>query len=147
MGYIAVGELVADMTPEQKIMVQQFYSKFDIGGGIANKKIVNVEPLFFDNLIAGSEFETYAATKMYIALSLYINDSFGATTTTAQIFFYDFTNTVNMSSFNAAPVWDTTAALMKYIQLLTSYNNIYFARFTVTLYRYMRFIGYRITLV
>ena len=36
--------------------MQQFYAKFDIGSGIANKKILNVEPIIFFGAVAGSEF-------------------------------------------------------------------------------------------
>ena len=54
-------------TPEQEILLNWFYQTFDYTVTGINRRIANVEPLFFEGAIAGTEFLTYAATKLYIS--------------------------------------------------------------------------------
>jgi hypothetical protein len=145
MGYIKVDDLIANMTPEQKILVQQFYARFDVGSGIANRKILNVEPLYYDGLIAGSEFETYAATKMYISLQfaggiLAANIS-GAVT--AYISFYDEANAISFSLNNLANAFNVASI---YVVNNVFNRNDDFSRIVTAGYTYMKFLGYRVTL-
>jgi len=152
MGYISQDDLVADMTPEQKILVQQFYSKFD-DRSAANRKIVNVEPLFFQGAFAGSEFLTYAATKLYIAFEVDVYTNNTVTSLNATInYFTNENNTVSIQGFNSiqSTYWDATAILAKTMFGSNNefYKNIYFARVLFGAnYAYMKFIGYRITLI
>ena len=144
MAYIPIDSLVADMTPAQKLLVQQFYAKFD-SRSAANRKILNVENLYYDGLIAGSEFETYAATKMYICLEfsagiLAANIS-GAVT--AYISFYDEANAISFSLNNLATAF--SAASIYVINNVTNSNDD-FSRIVTANYTYMKFIGYRVTL-
>ena len=65
MPYLARENLyMPSTTPEQRNFIENFYNAFDSGG--VHKKIANVEPLYFLGTIAGSEFLTYAATKLYL---------------------------------------------------------------------------------
>lgn len=144
MAYIPVDSLVADMSPAQKIMVQQFYAKFD-SRSAANRKILNVENLYYDGIIAGSEFETYAATKMYICLEMAIGvlaaNISGAATAYVSIF--DETNTIEMSLNNLATAF--SAASIYVINTLW-HTNDNFARLATVGYTYLKFTGYRVTL-
>ena len=51
MGYISQPDLVQNMTPEQRLFVAGFYAKFDIGSNVPNRKIKNVEELFYEGSI------------------------------------------------------------------------------------------------
>lgn len=144
MAYIPIDSLVADMTPAQKILMQQFYAKFDSRSAV-NRKIANIEPLYYDGVIAGSEFETYAPTKMYICLEfcagvLAANIS-GAVT--AYISFYDEANTISYSLNNLNNAYSAASI---YVINNVKNSNDDFARLVGTNYTYMKFIGYRATL-
>lgn len=145
MPYIPIDSLIADMNPAQKILCQQFYSVFD-SRSAANRKIANVEPLYYDGLIAGSEFETYAATKMYLCFEfgcgvLAANIS-GAVTAYVSIF--DETNTITYSLNELAVAFSAAA-----IYVINNFHkeNFLFSRLVTANYTYMKFLGYRITLV
>lgn len=145
MGYIGIDNLIADMTPEQKIMMVDFYSKFNNRSAI-NKQIVNIEPLYYHNVSVGSEFLTYAATKMYICLKisgLQVNTINAAD---VSIVLYDENNATNGFVANANPIWDTVALAAKYSNNNSFLENFYFSRL-VTFVTYVKFIGYRITLI
>jgi hypothetical protein len=145
MGYIAQGDLIANMTPEQKILVQQFYAKFDIGGGVANRKILNVEPLFYDGLIAGSEFLSYAATKMYLCFQMKFSvlqaNILGGVI--GSIVMYDETDSIDFTLSNASGFFNATERI--FINPICTINDD-FSRIVSSNYTYMKFIGYRVTL-
>jgi hypothetical protein len=147
MGYIAQPDLVQNMTPEQRIMVSQFYSKFDIGSGVAHKKIINVEPLFYLGAIAASEFITYAATKMYLCLaSFFSSDNDAVSVPSGSIIINDSGNNAIQRFVKSAIVWDTTGAAEKYLLESITVNNYFCSCYTASNYISMKFIGYRITL-
>ena len=147
MGYISQPDLVQNMTPEQRILVSQFYTKFDIGSGVAHKKILNVEPLLYMGVIAGSEFLTYALTKMYLCLSLCFSHPEPETTDDPTVNLYDETNTLFFVLEHNSIAY-TGAVLVDHGQTF-EFTNCYFSYLTVSAtvpYKAMKFIGYSITL-
>jgi hypothetical protein len=136
------------LNPERINFIRWFYSQFDYRttAGI-NRRIVNVEPLFYEGAIAGTEFLVYAATKLYLTLDFCIVYSAGqaATTVGLNCIFYNEANAICLYIFNNCPVWDTTAAVLKYTNNPNNIKNLYFSRFSSTM-NYIKFNGYRITL-
>jgi len=146
MGYIAVNDLIQNMTPEQKILAQQFYSRFDIGSGVANKKIINVEPFFYMGTIVGSELTTYAATKLYLCLSAEFSYAGVNVTSISKVELYNEGNVLFNAARNIAPYWDATAAAVTYLLNNLKIENCYFGRIVGNNYAYVNFSGYRMTL-
>ena len=133
-------------TPEQELLLEHFYNQFD-NSSAANKIIVNVEPLFYNGLIAGTEFLVYAATKLYICYSCDLTNGSGAVAGVGSGVFYDELNNAYMYANHAIPVWNTTTAALNYKWILFNIKNIYFSRIAIGLIETINFIGYRITLI
>jgi len=147
MGYIAQPDLVQNMTPEQRILVSQFYSKFDIGSGLAHKKIINVEPLFYLGAIAASEFATYALTKMYLCLESYFSsDNDAVSIPSGSIIINNEANAPIQRFVNSGIVWDVTLVAESYLLESINARNYFFSCLSGVNYISMKFIGYRITL-
>jgi hypothetical protein len=143
MGYISQGDLVQNMTPEQRILVAGFYSKFDIGSGLPMKKIINVEPILLTGAMVG-EIITYADNKLYLCLELSVGwESLGAG---ALVNLLDELNAVYNTYYNLSAYWDVTAVTVKYVANKIDIKNTYFSRITALNYIWYKFIGYRITL-
>jgi len=107
-----------------------------------------ITPIYYEGAVAGSEFVTYAATKLYICLDLVLNVNFsGATVNAASLATYDIANAQKSSSYLNFPVWDTTAAALKYNAPELLCQNIWFSRITVVTYIFMKFNGYRLTII
>jgi len=144
MAKIDLDNLIGNMSPEQKIFVSGFYSQFD-NRSAANRRIINVEPLYYNGVIAGTEFLTYAATKLYLTLSLVFPGGVGALFGYIQT--YNEANAASHVYTNSTLTYNTTTPILVYINNILKISNIYFSRFTNANHTYMTFIGYRITLV
>jgi hypothetical protein len=105
-------------------------------------------PIYYEGAIAGSEFVTYNAAKLYICLDLVVNVNFSAATVNAgALVTYDIANAAKSQEYLNFPVWNTTAAALYYNVPSFRLVNIYFSRITVTTYVFMKFNGYRLTTV
>lgn len=127
-------------TPEQEILLSHFYNQFD-NRSAANRNIVNVEPLYFQGAIGGTEFLVYAATKLYICYDFKNNDSL-INAITPFINFRD-ENNVNFSSVRNI-IYDAATA---YLANKWEMKNFYFSCAVVQLSSFITFCGYRITLI
>jgi hypothetical protein len=146
MARIELSQLIAEMTVEQKIFVQWFYSQFD-NGSAANRRIVNVEPIFYQGVPAGSEFLVYAATKLYICLEYQASSNQGAGEAAVNSSsFYDAANAVNFIYAPLTAYYDGGVPGVRYLPFTASIRNIYFSRVAVALFDYIYFNGYRVTL-
>ena len=148
MAYIAQPDLVQNMTPEQRILVAGFYTKFDIGSGLAHKKILKVENLLYEGLTAGSEFTVYAATKLYLNLNMRFSHNDNSNSfLPGKVVFYDETggNPLYTGWLNA-PEYTSAIPEVDYIINPFEINNSWFSNIEVVNYTYVKFIGYRITL-
>jgi hypothetical protein len=102
-------------------------------------------PLVYQGAIAGSEFLTYDAKKLYICCSVGFMDNATPSGAKIQTSFYDAANAVVLVSFTAIAFYNTTAAAINYQGQLTELTNLYFSR-VVASSLYIKFIGYKITL-
>jgi hypothetical protein len=131
-------------TPEQEILLSFFYDYFDNRSG-ANKTIANVERLYFQGTLAGTEFLTYAATKMYLCYRIGVSDVGAASANVGRLLLYDETNTNNYVVSNQIMTWIGAALNYGYNEI--ALNNVIFSRFSVVnAYTTLVFNGYRITL-
>lgn len=130
----------SQLSAESINLIKWFYSRFD-NRAAANQRITNVEPLYYQGVIAGTEFLTYAATKLYLCLFLFSSPSNGGAVQTA---LYNEANAVSSTTSDIIAYWNGAAAVY-YSNTSFLYNN-YFSRI-VSGYTYILFNGFRITLV
>lgn len=107
---------------------------------------LNFTPVVFAGAIAGHEITVYSANKLYVCYYMIVNGFSAVVASGGQIQLMDETNAVMMEALNNIPVWDTTAAAMRY-----NINNIvlslaWFSRINPTVISRFQFIGYRITI-
>jgi hypothetical protein len=102
-----------------------------------------ITPLYYQGAIAASEFLTYAAGKLYIALEFEAGAG-SLDVANGNIVFYDMANSINFYSWNTAIVWNTTGAAVNYLVSNIVNKNIWFSRINKTNYTYMKFNGYRL---
>lgn len=110
--------------------------------GIA--RVTALTPVVYQGAIAGSEFLTYAATKMYLALDFdaaYTSGAVGAAA--GSVVFYNIANAIDFYYINAMPIWNGAAA--QYSNNNVNKKLILFSRVVFNVYTYIHFVGYRIT--
>lgn len=145
MARINLDQLIQEMTPEQKILAQQFYANFDNGTAV-NRRIVNVVPLMYIGAQAGSEFLTYAATKLYLCLFLEMAYNGAVANDPLITTLADQANNTSFSLTDQIGYYDAGAPSRRFYGNNINIKNIYFSRINATNYTYVSFIGYRITL-
>lgn len=135
-------------TPEQELLLEHFYNQFD-NGSAANRRIANVEPLFYQGATGATEFLVYSADKMYICYSLLLstNNAGDASATVRKVDLYNETNAVSLTLHNQGISYNTTVPQQQYLGNQPSITNCIFSRFVTIGYLHMKFIGYRITLI
>lgn len=124
-------------TPEQLAVVQYCAATFNP---------TNVAPLFYQGAIAGSEFETYDAHKIYVCLAAEFsnNNGGGDSATLRKMDFYDAANALNYTLHNNIVFWNAVA--VHYSSNNASLKNFFFSRLVQTGYSLMLFNGYKLTL-
>ncbi len=105
-----------------------------------------ITPVYFNGLIAGSEFLTRLATKLYVALEVEFSASAGPGGDGGLITLYDegdvIVHYLHQNSM-AMDIADTP-----WLTINTVYaRNLYFSRIDTVAYETMRFNGYRLTIV
>jgi hypothetical protein len=144
MARIELEALTANLTAEQKIFVSQFYANFDRRSA-ANRRIANTDPLFFQGLIAGSEFLTYAATKLYLCFSCVLGYNGAVSNDPLSNIFNNEANAAFTQVIDQAAWYDTAGPSRRFYGNTIEATNYYFGC-VVTNYTYIKFIGYRVTL-
>jgi hypothetical protein len=148
MPYLRLEDILRPTTtPEQANFINWFYSYFNIGGKVAHRTILNVEPLFYQGVIAGTEFLVYSTTKLYLSLNTeFAGQLYNVYSGSGEMQLYNENNVASFRSDNY---------LMQYVNAgleLATYNNSvllnsYYSRIDPgVLVTYMKFNGYRITL-
>jgi hypothetical protein len=148
MPYIELQDLLrgfSQLTPEQAIFINWFYSRFD-SRAAANRRIVNVEPLYYIGGIGATEFLVYAATKLYLCLELLTCGITPVQIAIPETYLYDENNVLFIPLQNNSTFWNVTGAAINYSMNDIFVKNVYFSRL-LTDTQNLRFIGYRITLV
>jgi len=131
---------------KQELLINQFCDRFNYDSPGANLHIANYEQLFYQGIIAGSEFLTYAATKLYLCFDFEVSYSTVASANHSVIYFYDEANVLSLYGQNNSICYEAVAAAIWYGKNNVNIKNFYFSRLNVAQFNYMKFIGYRITL-
>lgn len=105
-----------------------------------------IVPLFYEGAIAGSEFLTYAATKLYMCVHLAVNVTAPNVVIYPSITFYNEANAIFSGLINAAIMYNAGTAVINYIPNSANKENFYFSRLTAANYSQLTFNGYRFTL-
>lgn len=100
-----------------------------------------ITPIYYLGLIGGSEFMTYNANKLYIALEVQFSSLSDGSP--APII-YDENNAISFYVMNLSLYWDVTAAALKAYIFSIKYENIYFGRVVHNGTQYIKFNGYRL---
>lgn len=109
-----------------------------------------VTPLCYIGAIAGSEFETFDANKIYLVSEFEALHTTGGCVSAAAggIQFYNEVNTSFFRIFQSVAGWDTVAAGFRYGVNNYQAKNFYFSRLAIIgSVSQMRFLGYRINIV
>jgi hypothetical protein len=109
--------------------------------------ITAITPLYFQGAIAGSEFLTYAANKLYFCINGKFNGATaGAVGAGATVTLYNEANAISMYLQNTSMSWNTSTTAQQFTLNLIDVNSLYFSRLANSQYTYMIFNGYRLTL-
>lgn len=132
----SVEDILKAATPEQRLLWNYLFLRFG--------ERISISQFVFGGASAGSELLIYSANKLYVAYQFNYNGLSAVGVNGAQVQFMDETNAVKYELTNNAPVWDTTAAAMRYAPNSASINNIWFSRCAPFTASRIQFIGYRI---
>lgn len=132
-------EIINSATAEQRILWNYIFLHFG--------EKIGLQQFYYSGAIPASEFLIYSATKMYLGLYL-IFGSHGVAQTgvNGTIEFFDQANATQGLRGNNYPVWETTAAVLKYSAGAFIISNMLFSRLVATMYGSMTFIGYRLSI-
>jgi len=123
-------------TPEQKNLWRAIPAIFAFN---------TVQPLYYQGTIAGTEFLVYDAAKLYFALEFNASHMGATLSVIGNVRFYNEAD-VGIDYYCACmPYWDATA--LKYIAHYVEAHNLYFSRFVASQLSFMKFNGYRLTIV
>jgi hypothetical protein len=132
-------DIIKAATPAQRILWNHLFLKF--GERIA------LSQLYYQGPVAGSEFLTYNARKMYFALQYEHGGACGSGANAGYTNFYSETNVINFIISNDKMIWDATAAAPRYLVNTAIAENVIFSKILVSgTLTYIRFHGYRITI-
>lgn len=132
-----IEDILRAATPEQKILWNDIFLRFGQNCAISQLRLHGTN-------IIGSELSTFVARKIFVAYQLDV-DGMGITTVNAYLNITDENNVAVRSINSAFPVWDTTAAVIKYSPVHKQLNNFFFGRVSATTGHSFNFIGYRVT--
>jgi hypothetical protein len=112
---------------------------------IASTKIAytTITPLYFFGANAGSEFLTYNAGKIYIALSLAFDDTSTLNDNSNMVTLYNEANSPRNDIYSNIPMYNAGVPKIQYMLNYVECHNVWFSRLLAD-YRYMQFNGYRL---
>jgi len=132
-----------ELNIKQKEFVSEFYKLFLFD----NSLIANVEPLLFQGAIAASEFLVYDVRKLYVCLDSVYSFDLTVNAFNGIIHFRNELNAAFNYGQNNSIDYNTITTAINYQKRDFRIKNIWFSRIVAIQYNYMRFNGYRITLV
>jgi len=100
---------------------------------------------YFYGAIAGSEFLTYRARRVWLALQFGFGWTGNPTAANFGLSFYNEANVLSMVYNNSVTTFDSVAAQNEQVGNSFIVPNIYFGRIIAATYTYCHFVGYRIT--
>jgi hypothetical protein len=95
--------------------------------------------------VAGSEFETYAATKVYFCLEIDWIGHVAGGATIPSVQYYNLANVLWGRYHPIGLVWWTGAAVNYDGSPLMTNQNLWFSKIIAGVYTHLKFIGYKIT--
>lgn len=138
------------MIPEQQgadIQTKVFTDSMNLFLNNATRQIKTIEELHISGGLAGRPILTYNAKIIYIPYNLDLSSSSLVPVVAAgNIEFRDTADGLIMNLNNYIPVWDTTAAAMKFVDKNVIVRNIWFTRIIATNYDTVKFQGLVINL-
>jgi hypothetical protein len=95
----------------------------------------------------GGELLVYDATKLYVGYFLELSSLLPAAGGVPACSLYNQANVLMFNTNNCSPVWNTTVAVVQYMGRALTISTLWFSRIEVNIINYMRFNGYRLTIV
>ena len=102
-------------------------------------------PIYYQGAVAGSEFLTFAGTKLYMALEFSAGGSTASSAAAFSTTLYDSLNAISMYINANSGLFDTVAAANEFAPMYVQAHNFYFSRLTCSVYTHIIFKGYRLT--
>lgn len=107
---------------------------------------ISISQIYFHGPVAGTEFLTYAAGKLYFIFDMTYASSLGAVSVSVPVVtVYNEANVIVNYLVSGNAVWDATAAAMRFHAQTGRENNFYFSRIAVTIYTHIRIVGFKIS--
>lgn len=122
--------------PAARILEQYLYTQ--LGG------FISCDFYYHQGVIAGSEFLTYAANKIYMAIEFKAGTSSVADINAVRIEFYNEANVQSFVFTNNVAFWNTAGAAINYGKNCIDLKHIYFSRIVNSQNTHMIFNGYKI---
>lgn len=108
--------------------------------------IDTIEPLSYQGVIVASEFETYDAKKLYLALKVVFPGRDVTFVSKPSVVLYDKNNAVNLRFAEGGIAYNGLTTVLNYTCNQILNYNILFSRLVADNYIHMVFEGYKITL-
>lgn len=105
--------------------------------------VQTITPVFFMGAIAGTEYLTYDAKKLYIAF--YVVASYNSSTSFGIVNSYNEANAISAQATNNSAYWNATTAAVNSSSNKLELHNLYFSRLLFSGYTYLLFNGFKIT--
>jgi hypothetical protein len=130
-------EIIKSATPEQRIL-------WNYVGLLCGERFT-LSQVFYQGAIGGSEFNTYRARRLYLALSVNFDPIGNPQVNPNFIEFHGVGDAIEMYPSFDTVVWNATTAAVNFKCCELYLSNYLFSRVVIQGYTSMRFIGYRIT--
>jgi hypothetical protein len=135
--------LKPNTTPKQALLLEFIYRQFD-NRSAANRRIIDVNPLYYQGVIAGTEFLVYDATKLYICYEAHFSGTPVGNINQSDTDFYNENDVICLS---AAKNSMSYSVAFNYSGIYSVVNDLYFSRIATNIYNRIKFNGFRVTLI
>lgn len=131
----SVEDVLKAATPAQRLAWNNIFLRFGERCAVSQ---------FSYNGSASGELFNYVARKIYLPYKLVVSGVYGALSLFPFCELYNENNVPHFTIYNGIPVWDATAAAMRYCGILKEIELMYFSRLAVNSTPFISFLGYRI---
>jgi len=148
MSYIPLASLINDMNLEQRVATTWFYSQFDNGSAV-NKKIANLEYLFIMDGFGGAAVQLipYVANVLYLCLEFTIVGTDFSDLVPTWCTLYNENDLASYVLTNGVISFDPVAAAPNYMGNNAELKNFYFSHIAPSNVGYIKFNGFKVTLL
>lgn len=132
-------EIINNATAEQRILWNSIFLSFG--------EKIGMSQLNYKGAVAATEFLNYSINKLYFCIRLRVGyDTATAGAQAGLLRLYNNANTIDLIMQNNNPVWDATAAAIKYNIVSFDITNCLFSKIVLIGYQSIQFIGYRLSI-